>query len=282
MDQLITAMMLGLIFSIVSMAVYLSFRISDFPDLTVDGSFTLGGAMLVTLCHAGVPLVLGMLGAMFAGALAGLCTSLICIRIKVAPILSGILMMISLYSINLRIMNQPNLNLSVALNGWPNELGFLVIIVGVLILILSLFLNTRLGLSLRASGMNPIASRAFGIPIHKMTMMNVSLSNALVAIAGALFSAIEGYADVSMGAGTLITGLASVMIAEALVLTRRPGVRLLSIIVGSLIYRLVITIALNVSATGIRVSDIHLMTTALVLVTLVLSKKSRRNLSCSI
>lgn len=276
MDQLITALELGLIFSFVSVAVYLAFRVSDFPDLTVDGSFTLGAAVMITLCNSGVPFYVGLLIALLAGLGAGLITALISIRIKVMPILSGILMMISLYSINLRIMGQPNLSLSFDLNLWPSNEGILLIAVILLWISLSFFLNTELGLALRAAGMNKTASRAFGISIDKMTMLNLSLSNGLVALAGGLYAGLEGYADISMGTGTLISGLASMMIGEALITTRSPTLRLVSVIAGSLIYRLAITISLNFPAIGIQASDINLITTALVLGTLILSKQSRR------
>jgi len=266
--QFIGAVELGLIYSLVVIGVYLSFRTLQFPDLTVDGSFPLGAAVVATLITSGVNPYTATLVAILAGTCAGIVTAWLSTHLRMLNLLAGILSMMALYSVNLRIMGRPNIALlgeKTLLSGWlgffPNylSLGFITIAVASAI---HWFLSTRLGLAVRAIGSNPKMGRAQGINDHRMIMIGLSISNALVALSGALFAQVHGFADVTMGFGTIIIGLAAVIVGEAFFPTRTIFQAIAACMLGGIIYFLLRAMALNVGF--LQASDLNLVTAVLV------------------
>lgn len=269
--QFFGAVEIGLLYGLVAIGVYLTFRVVNFPDLTVDGSFPLGAAICASFITNGTNPFLATLAAVLAGALAGFATGYMHVRWKILGLLAGILTMTALYSINLRIMGRPNIALLAEPTIFPNlqwVLPIMVILVLAAIALLAYFLNSQMGLAIRATGINPKVSPAYGINVGKMTLLGLSLSNALVAGAGALFTQIYGFADISMGTGTLIIGLASVIVGETLFHTYRIWLLLISCVLGSVLYRLAIALALNTHFIGLKSSDLNLITAVLVIVAL--------------
>lgn len=268
--QIIGALELGFIYSLVALGVYISFRTLQFPDLTVDGSFPLGAAVAATLITMNVDPFLATFAAFLAGGVMGMITAWLSTHLRVLNLLAGILTMTALYSINLRIMGRPNIALlgeSTIFTGFLGEikpvfvLGFISVVV---VVVLWNFLISRMGLALRATGANARMARAQGINDQTMVWLGLGLSNALVAGAGALFAQLNGFADVTLGVGTIIIGLAAVIIGEALLPTRTILQALFACFIGSIIYRLVIAQALNINEIGLKASDLNLVTAVLV------------------
>jgi len=271
---LITALEQGLAFSVMALGVYMTFRILDFPDLSVDGSLPLGAAVSAKFIIAGVNPFLSLIPALIAGGLAGAITGFLNTRFKIAPLLSGILTMTMLYSINLRIMGRPNIPLlgentifkTISDLGIPspwNNLIILIIIVILVKFILDLFLKTQIGFALRAAGDNPQMIRSMGVSTDTMKMIGVIIANSLVALSGALVTQYQGFADVGMGIGTIVAGLASVIVGEGVLGEKSIFITTLSIIVGSILYRLSISIALYI---GFAASDLKLLTAIIVII----------------
>jgi putative ABC transport system permease protein len=275
------AIEIGLVFGLVALGVYLSFRVLNFPDLTVDGSFPLGAATAATLIVNGVDPFLATIVAAIAGAAAGLVTAFLNLRFNILHLLASILTMIALYSINLRIMGKPNvaiINDPTVLSPFeglglanlylrPIAAGVVAIVAAALLI---RFLNSDYGLAMRATGANPRMARAQGIDTTAMTYVGMAISNALVGLAGALFAQMNGFADVTIGTGTIVVGLAAVIVGEALFGTRSVAVWVIGCIIGSVLYRLVIALALNTDAFGLSSSDLNLVTAILVAVALIL------------
>ena len=275
----------GFLFAIMALGVYISFRVLNFPDLTVDGSYPLGAAVASVMIFRGMNPFLTLLFSALAGALAGLLTGSLHTKLKITPLLAGILTMIALYSINLRIMGRPNISLSeylghktvvTILKGInlpiPTEyfipLVFFAIVM-ILKLLLDLFLHTEIGLAIRATGDNEQMIRAEGVNTDTTKLIGLSLSNALVALSGGLFAQYQGFADVGMGIGMIIAGLASVIIGEALIRGRTVGLMTLGALVGAVAYRLTIAGALKWGYNfGFRPTDLKLLTALLVIVIL--------------
>jgi putative ABC transport system permease protein len=281
------AVELGLIYGLVALGVFLSFRVLNFPDLTVDGSFPLGAAVVATAITSGIDPWLGTALAMVAGAIAGLVTAVLNVRFKILHLLASILTMIALYSINLRIMGRPNIALLAEstvltpfeeLGWWPLLVRplFLVVVVAVVAVLLIRFLLSELGLAMRATGANPRMAEAQGIPIGGITCLGMALSNALVALAGALFAQSQGSADISMGVGVIVVGLAAVILGEAIVPGRRIALATLGCILGSILYRLAVAFALNADVLGLQAQDLNLLTAILVALAMVLPGERRR------
>ncbi|WP_042885069.1 ABC transporter permease [Cupriavidus necator] len=279
--SLLGALEIGLIFSLVALGVLISFRILNFPDLTVDGSFPLGGAVAATLIAAGQDPFLATAVAIAAGALAGFITGWLNVRLKIMDLLASILMMIALYSVNLRIMGRPNVPLiteptlfTILQPEWLPDyvLRPLVLFVVVVIAKLGLdwFFSSQLGLAMRATGANPRMARAQGIPTGRATLAGMALSNALVALAGALFAQTQGGSDISMGIGTIVIGLAAVIIGETVLPARRLIWTTLAVVLGAILYRFFIALALNSDFIGLKAQDLNLVTAALVTIALVL------------
>jgi putative ABC transport system permease protein len=281
------AIEIGLIFGLVALGVLISFRIINFPDLTVDGSFPLGGAVAATLLVAGWNPIAATAVAIFAGALAGLLTAWLNVHLKIMQLLASILVMIALYSINLRIMGKPNVALineptlfSMFAIGdipayWIQPLVLLVIVAVTKILI-DLFFASETGLAMRATGGNARMARAQGISTNRLTLLGLAISNALVALAGALFVQTQGGADISMGVGTIVIGLAAVIIGETLLPARTLIVTTLACILGAVLYRFFIAVALNTDFIGLQAQDLNFVTAALVTIALLIPGYKRK------
>jgi putative ABC transport system permease protein len=281
------AIEIGLIFGLVALGVYLSFRVINFPDLTVDGSFPLGGAVAAALIVAGIDPFAATAAAIVAGAAAGALTAWLNVRLRIMQLLASILVMIALYSINLRVMGKPN----VALINDPTvftlfeftalpdyvlkPLVLLVIVIAAKVLI-DLFFASETGLAMRATGGNPRMARAQGISTDKQTIVGLALSNALVALAGALFVQSQGGADISMGIGTIVIGLAAVIIGETILPARSLIVTTAACIVGALLYRFFIALALNSDFIGLQAQDLNLVTAVLVAFALLVPAYKRK------
>lgn len=281
------ALEIGLIFSLVALGVLISFRILVFPDLTVDGSFPLGGAVAATMIAAGVDPFLSTFVAILAGALAGFITAWLNVRLKIMDLLASILMMIALYSINLRVMGKPNIPLiseptifTVLQPEWipdfiARPLILLIVVTGVKLL-LDWFFSSEIGLAMRATGANARMARAQGIATGRATLAGMALANALVAFAGALFAQTQGGADISMGIGTIVIGLAAVIIGENILPARRLVWTTLAVILGAILYRFFIALALNSDFIGLQAQDLNLVTAVLVMLALVLPMGKRK------
>ncbi len=280
------ALEIGLIFALVALGVWISFRVLDFPDLTADGSFPLGGAVAAVLIVMGYNPWLACVAAMVAGAAAGLLTGWLNVRLGILQLLASILTMIALYSINLRIMGAPNVPLlgeatvfSPFLGDndsyWMQPLVLLVIILLVK-LVLDWFFASQMGLALRATGANPRMARSQGIPTGRVVMGGMALSNALIALGGALYVQTQGGADVSMGLGTIVIGLAAVIIGETLMPSRSLFIITLATVVGAVLYRLFIALALEADFIGLKAQDLNLITAVLVAIALVLPRFKAR------
>jgi len=281
------AIEIGLIFGLVALGVYLSFRIINFPDLTVDGSFPLGGAVAAALIVAGIDPFAATAAAIVAGAAAGALTAWLNVRLRIMQLLASILVMIALYSINLRIMGKPNVALIndptvftlFDFGGLPEymlkPLVLLVIVIAAKILI-DLFFASQTGLAMRATGGNPRMARAQGISTDRQTIVGLALSNALVALGGALFVQSQGGADISMGIGTIVIGLAAVIIGETLLPARSLVITTAAVIIGALLYRFFIALALNSDFIGLQAQDLNLVTALLVAFALLVPAYKRR------
>lgn len=277
---------IGLIFALVALGVFISFRVINFPDLTVDGSFPLGGAVAATLLVGGWHPVLATGAAFAAGAMAGLVTGWLHLKLKIMQLLAGILVMISLYSINLRVMGKPNESLlgtstvfdtpwvAMLPSSWVATLVLLVITL-VAKFALDRYFASASGLAMRATGGNARMSRAMGVSTDRVTLVALALSNGIVALAGALFAQSQGGADVSMGLGTIVIGLAAVIIGETILPGRTIAVATLGCIVGAVLYRMLIAVGLNSDFIGLKAQDLNLVTAVLVTVALVMPASKR-------
>ncbi|MDO4230756.1 MAG: ABC transporter permease [Lautropia sp.] len=276
------ALEIGLIFSLVALGVFITFRVLNFPDLSVDGSFPLGAAVAAILISRGSDPFLATLAATAAGALAGFVTGVINVRLKIMDLLAGILVMIALYSINLRVMGGPNVPLITEptvfsiLPGWaPDYVERALMVLGLVVVLkflLDWFFSSRQGLGLRATGANARMARAQGVNTGKAVLLGIALSNGLVGLAGALFAQSQGGADISMGIGTIVIGLAAVIVGEGILPARRLVLTTLAVVLGAILYRLVIAVALNSDFIGLEAQDLNLITAVLVGAALVLPR----------
>lgn len=276
-DQLLPTISQGLLWSLLALGVYITFRVLDIADLTVEGSFPLGASVAVTLLVKDVNPVTAILAAALAGGISGVVTGLLHTKLKIPALLAGILTMIALYSVNLRIMGKANISLlgkETAFTVLENALGVAysqaVLLVGILScvvfsVLMYWFFGTEIGAAIRATGYNPQMIRAQGVDTNVMLLIGLFFSNALVGVAGALVAQSNGFADVGMGVGTIVIGLASVIIGEVLFGTRSFKNSLISVILGSIVYRLVIAIVLQM---GMPPNDLKLFTAVLVAIAL--------------
>ncbi|MDK8181102.1 ABC transporter permease [Paenibacillus sp. UMB4589-SE434] len=274
-EAMLKSVEIGLLYAIMAFGVYLTFRILDFPDLTVDGSFTTGAGIAALSISSGMnPFVATML-ACIGGGLAGILTGLIHTKGKVNALLSGILMMIALHSINLRIMGRSNITLvntetllSPLSEGFKYEFVLVMGVAAIVIkLLLDLFLKTEIGLALRATGDNARMIRSLGVRTDSTIIIGVGLSNAMVALAGALIAQYQGFADIQLGVGMIVIGLASVIIGEA-VFGHRTIVRAtFAVLLGAILYRLIVAVALQMELNS---TDLKLLTAVIVIIALTL------------
>jgi len=268
----------GLAYGFVALGVYITFRVLAFPDLTVDGSFPLGAAVTAVLIINGINPWAATIIAFLSGVGAGIITALLNTKLRINALLAGILMMVALYSINLLIMGRSNIPLLREISIFDNVAGWLgmrpsvvlsIIFCGTLIvltlLLLNWFLRTEIGLALRATGDNEQMVRGLGSSTDMTTILGVSISNGFVALAGALIAQNQGFADVGMGIGMIVMGLASVIIGEGLFRPRGVTSVLLSVVGGTFAYRLFLGIALRA---GLPPSNLKLITAGLVIIAL--------------
>ncbi|MFC1993607.1 ABC transporter permease [Chloroflexota bacterium] len=268
----------GLVYGFVALGVYLTFRVLSFPDLSVDGSFPLGGAIAAVLIINNVSPWLATVVAFVAGCTAGLCTSLLNTRLRINALLSGILMMVALYSINLLIMGRSNIPLLREVTVFDHvadffgvstslilSISFMAILAIIVLAILNWFLRTEIGLALRATGDNEQMIRGLGGNTDMTTILGVSMSNGFVALSGALIAQNQGFTDVGMGIGMIVMGLASVIIGEGLFRPKGVMTVLLAVFGGAFVYRLFISIALRL---GLPPTNLKLITALLVITAL--------------
>lgn len=277
LDLVLSTVSQGLLWAIMALGVFLTFRVLDIADLSVEGTFPLGAAVAATLIDAGHSVWFAMLIALIAGCIGGTVTALLTTKLKIPALLSGILTMIGLYSVNLMIMGKANVPLLRAetvftltenLFGVSSVVATLIVgLVATVIVgaIMYWFFGTVLGTAIRATGCNPQMARAQGINTNVMVILGLLISNGLVALSGALVAQSNGFADVGMGTGTIVIGLASVIIGEVLFGTRCFKNWLISVVLGSVVYRAVIAIVLEL---GMPPNDLKLFTAVLVAIAL--------------
>ena len=263
----------SLIFAIMVLGVYISFRILNFPDMTVDGTFPLGAAISAKLLTLGVNPYLTLLVALISGAAAGAITGLIHVKLKVKDLLAGILVMTALYSVNLRVMEKSNIPLFEEDNIFNTEYSMMITIV-VLILIskflLDYLLKTKFGFALKALGDNENLIVSLGLNEEKYKIYGLMIANSFVAFSGAVLAQYQGFADVGMGTGIIVIGLASIIIGDTLFGKRRRLAGTTIVIIGSILYRGVIAVTLSM---GMDASDLKLITSVIVIVILWIQKQ---------
>jgi putative ABC transport system permease protein len=293
---LIGALTIGFILSLLALGVFISFRIFDFPDITAEGSITLGGAVAAALIVIGVHPIAATAAAFAAGALAGTTTGILHTRFKINGLLSGILVMTALYSVNLHVMGKSNVPLisdrtlasmaetaarqmlgadTVHLFGWDvsaRDAGVLALAFGAaagMAGVLYLFFRTNIGTAMQAAGDNAQMIRALGVNVDTMIVLGLALSNGLIGLSGGLLAQYQGFADVQMGIGMVVWGLASVIIGEALVGVRALGYVIIGAVMGSVLFRLIVAVALR---GGLDANDLKLITAVFVFFALVLPR----------
>ena len=301
MSLLIGALTIGSILSLLALGVFISFRIFDFPDITADGSSTLGAAVAAALIVKGVNPLAATAAGFVAGFLAGSVTGVLAAKFKINGLLAGILVMTGLYSVNLHIMGRSNVPLlsSTTLSTYAQSIGTkilggpkplnimgwevtvldastLVLVFLAIVLLggaLYWFFQTNLGTAMRATGDNSQMIRALGVSDGNMIVLGLAVSNGLIALAGAFLAQYQGFADVQMGIGMVVWGLASVIIGEALVGTRQLGLTICGAVMGSVLFRLLVAIALRL---GLNPNDLKLITAVFVFVALILPNLVRK------
>jgi putative ABC transport system permease protein len=292
---LVASVTIGLILSLLAFGSFISFRVFEFPDITTEGSFTLGGAITAALLVAGVDPVIATSSAVAGGLAAGTVTGVVHTRFHIDRLLSGIIVMTALFSINLHVMGRANVPLlterslativesagraafgeEVTIGGWvvsARELAMLVaafVAAAVVGTVLYLFFRTNLGTAMQAAGDNAAMIRALGVSVPGMIVIGLALANGLSALAGALLTQYQGFADVQMGIGMLVWALASIIIGEALVGTRHIGFLIVGAVMGSVLFRLLVAVALR---GGLDPNDLKLVTAVFVLGALILPK----------
>jgi len=282
MELWIGALNLGFLYAFMAAGVLITFRILNFADITVDGSFTTGAAVTAVLITGGIDPVLALTGGFLAGSVAGVLTGLIHTKMKIHGLLAGILVMVGLYSVNLRIMKKSNISLLdyksfiTSLNsfnpGLPGEMWLclcLILIMALFWILFSLFFKTDLGITIRAAGDNPQMALASGVNTDMINILGLALANGLTGLSGGLVAQYQGFSDIAMGIGTLMIGLASVIIGESVLKKSSVYIMVLSAIAGALVYRLMIALALYC---GMNPVDLKLFTSIFVLITLYLTK----------
>lgn len=274
----------GLIFGLVALGVFLSFRVLDFPDLTVDGSFAFGAAIVAVLIVKGWNPWAATAAAIAGGACAGLVTATVHLRLRVLNLLASILTMIALYSINIRVMSGPTVPLLgqktvfTAVEGFGLRApwlapAFMLVVAAVVWSAYAWFLHSETGLAMRATGANPVMARANGVRTDRLVLLGLAISNGLAALGGALLAQLQGAADVTMGIGTIVIGLAAVIGGGAMIRARSLVGATLACLFGSIVYHVIVALALNATTLGLTASDVNIVTAVLVCVALAFSGK---------
>jgi putative ABC transport system permease protein len=266
----------GLAYGLVALGIVITFRILAFPDLTVDGSFPLGAAVVARLIMEGVPPIVGILMAIILGFIAGCCTGLLNTKLKINSLLAGILMMTILYSVNLRIMGRSNIQLltvstlltpleNLDVNRFIPIIAFFFVVTLCIKLLTDVFFHTQIGFAMRATGDNEQMIRTLGVNTDNMTVLGLGISNAFVALSGSLVAQDQGFSDVGMGIGMIVAGLASIIIGEALFGKKSVQRMTLAAVVGSIIYKFIISLGLRM---GLAPTDLKMATGAMVILAL--------------
>lgn len=269
----------GIIWGIMGVGVFITFKVLDYADLTVDSSLCTGGAVSAVLIGAGMHPVLTLLFALLAGMLTGAVTGLLHTKLQIPAILSGILTQLALYSVNLRIMGRANVSLlgqptMITLLNIPHAILIGAIVAVVVIGVLYWFFGTEIGCAVRATGDNERMARALGVNTDTMKVLGLTISNGMVGLAGALLAQYQGYADVQSGRGAIVIGLASVIIGEVLIGKRANfAVRMGSIIVGSIVYYIIISFVLQL---GLSTTDLKLFSALVVAIALAIPSIRQR------
>jgi len=295
MSLLIGSFTIGLILALLALGIFISFRVFNFPDITAEGSFTFGAATGASLIVAGMNPLLASLIAFLAGMLAGAVTGIIHTRFKINPLLAGILVMTALYSVNLHVMGKSNMpllsettifswveqfsvnisgeNAKMLVLGWEVAvkdlwlLFFSSIAITIFCLVLWWFFKTNIGTAMRATGDNDQMIRALGVNTKTMIIVGVALSNGFIALSGAMLAQYQGFADVQMGIGMMVWGLASVIIGEAIINDNSLGMVIFGAVIGSVLFRLLVAIALR---WGLNPNDLKIITAGFVFIALIL------------
>ena len=295
MSLLIGSTTIGLILALLALGIFISFRIFDFPDITAEGSFTFGAATAASLIVAGVNPLLASLAAFMAGMAAGAVTGIIHTKFRINPLLAGILVMTALYSVNLHVMGKSNMPLlnEITVFSWVESLSdtvsgigdrttiigwevatkdlwlllFCFLAIVSFSLILWWFFKTNIGTAMRATGDNDQMIRALGVNTKAMIIIGIALSNGFIALAGAMLAQYQGFADVQMGIGMMVWGLASVIIGEAIINDSSVGFVIVGAVLGSVLFRLLVAIALR---WGLNPNDLKIITALFVFIALIL------------
>lgn len=278
--ELITSLEIGLIYDIVAVGIYLTFRVIDFPDLTCDGSFVLGAATSAILIKDGYNPYFTLAVSVASGMMAGLTTGILNVRFKISNLLAGIITAFMLYSINLRVMQGvPNIALidNETIFTGSNSLLTLTTIITIIWIICSYILSTDTGLALRIIGQNKRLALNSRVNVSAMTIMGLMLSNALISLAGGIFAQAQGFADVSSGSGSVLIGFAAVIIGEKLLPFRNILISVLSCIIGSIIYRVFVAFALRSDWFGLETQDLNLITGIMIVVIMILPNWRKRS-----
>lgn len=291
MSIIISSLTQGLFWAIMAIGVYITFRLLEIADLSAEGTFPLGASIAATLIVSGMNPLLATLLVVVGGALGGLAAGILHTKMKIPAIITGILIQTALYSINIRIMGQSNVSLlgeaslltyfeSLGLPPVLSALLLAVLAVTLVIILIVWFMKTEFGLALITTGNNKMMAEANGIYTDAMVILGYMISNALIALSGALIAQFNGYSDISMGTGTIVIGLASLIIAEVIIKDTSMHQRLLSILLGSFIYRLVIDLILRQTLIAITPTDIKIIS-ALILALILwlphMKNKTKRN-----
>ena len=284
MDFYLTALLQGLCFSAIALGIYISMKIFNIPDITTDGSYTLGGVVTAILLTHHLPAYIILPIVVVAGGIAGSLTGIIHTKLKINPLLAGILVMTALYSINLLILgrsnvpiaNYPNLFSIVHISADPNRNSFWILLVFVIVVtaLIGYLLKTDFGIAMRATGNSESMIRALGVNTDRMKITGLALANALTALSGSLFTQLQDFADISMGIGIVITGLGSVIIAEALInwlLITSVWLSLILVLFGAIIFQLVLAVTLSI---GVDATLLKLVTACFVLIIVSLPRLS--------
>ncbi len=280
----------GVVWAVMAIGVYVMFRLFGIANLSAEGVFPLGAAITASLISNGVDPVLATLASFIGGMLGGLLAGWMHTKLLISPLLTGIMVLTGLYSINLHVMQgRPNIALlgQDTIYTWLNNLSpslsknmtvsiVSLIVLAIVIALLVLFLNTEIGLALRSTGDNEEMSKANGINTDFMIILGYMIANGLIGLAGSMVAQKDGFSDIGMGIGTIVIGLASIIVAEVIFPNKSIGVRLITVIIGSFVYRLIIDTILNQPFIDIKPTDLRLFSAILLTVVLYLPEMQRR------
>ncbi|MBU3091333.1 ABC transporter permease [Clostridium sp. CF011] len=271
----------SLILSIMVLGVYISYKVLDFPDLSADGSFSLGAAIIAVTLKSGISPILGSVLALASGCIAGLLTGILHVKFKISNLLSGILVMGILYSLNLRIMGKANIALFNDENIFYdfNPLIVALILVVIFKVAIDMFLKTGLGYALKGVGDNPQMIKSLGVEIGKIKILGLMISNGLIAFSGSMMAQYQGFSDISMGIGTLILGIASIIIGSSIIKNGKFIKQTSSVIIGTLIYQITIYLAMNFGLTPV---DLKMVTSFVIILFITVGGRSNSESNKSI